>query len=260
MSAYPPSQLSEYSSLSPIINNTKYKCVFFLCVRIFSNRLTRLVSRILEQSHKTTPQSSKLTKSYDRTSYRILKWPPTPLHDVTWGSLLLKLPTNRLFVQCPVQANDRSSVLLAHRVNSHRKGPVMRKAFPYYVALRENEPTKIKQNNGLPFHRLSRTFFFAATWYACCETWLHSRVAWWGHQMETFSALLVRVTKASGAELWCFLWSAPEQTVVQTIDTPVIWDAIALIMTLKILIVHGTKIHVSKFQLRIPNNCCVTKA
>ena len=159
MSTYPPSQLSEYSSLSPIINNTKYKCVFFLCVRIFSNRLTRLVSRILEQSHKTTPQSSKLTKSYDRTSYRILKWPPTPLHDVTWASLLLKLPTNRLFVQCPVQANDRSSVLLAHRVNSHRKGPVMRKAFPYYVALRENEPTKIKQNNGLPFHRLSRTFF-----------------------------------------------------------------------------------------------------
>ena len=162
MSAYPPSQLSEYSSLSPIINNTKYKCVFFLCVRIFSNRLTRLVSRILEQSHKTTPQSSKLTKSYDRTSYRILKWPPTPLHDVTWASLLLKLPTNRLFVQCPVQANDRNSVLLAHRVNSHRKGPVMRKAFPYYVALRENEPTKIKQNNGLPFHRLSRTFF-------CCN-------------------------------------------------------------------------------------------
>ena len=30
---------------------------------------------------------------------------------------------------------------------------------------------------------------------------------------------------------WCFLWSAPEQTVEQTIETPVIWDAIALIMT-----------------------------
>ena len=37
--------------------------------------------------------------------------------------------------------------------------------------------------------------------------------------------------KASDAELWCFLWSAPEQTVEKTIETPVIWDAIALIMT-----------------------------
>ena len=29
-------------------------------------------------------------------------------------------------------------------------------------------------------------------------------------------------TKASGTELWGFLWSAPEQTVGQTIETPVI--------------------------------------
>ena len=28
-----------------------------------------------------------------------------------------------------------------------------------------------------------------------------------------------------------FLWSAPEQTYDQTIETPVIWDTIALIMT-----------------------------
>ena len=38
-------------------------------------------------------------------------------------------------------------------------------------------------------------------------------------------------TKASDAELWCFLWSAPEQTVEQTREAPVILDAIALIMT-----------------------------
>ena len=37
-------------------------------------------------------------------------------------------------------------------------------------------------------------------------------------------------TKASDAELWCFLWSAPEPTVEQTMETPVIWDAIVLIM------------------------------
>ena len=33
------------------------------------------------------------------------------------------------------------------------------------------------------------------------------------------------------AELWCFLWFAPEQTIQQTIEKPVIWDAITLIMT-----------------------------
>ena len=40
----------------------------------------------------------------------------------------------------------------------------------------------------------------------------------------------IPLTKANDAELWC-LWSAPEQTIEQTIETPVIRDAIALIMT-----------------------------
>ena len=38
-------------------------------------------------------------------------------------------------------------------------------------------------------------------------------------------------TKASDTGLWCFLWSVPEQTAEQTIETPVIWDAVVLIMT-----------------------------
>ena len=41
----------------------------------------------------------------------------------------------------------------------------------------------------------------------------------------------IPLTKASDADLWCFLWSVSEQTVEQTIETPVIWDAIALVMT-----------------------------
>ena len=60
--------------------------------------------------------------------------------------------------------------------------------------------------------------------------------------METLSALLaplwgestghrwIPLTKASVAGLLCFLWSAPAQTIEQTIETPLIWDAIALIM------------------------------
>ena len=48
---------------------------------------------------------------------------------------------------------------------------------------------------------------------------------------ETTGNRWIPLTKASDAELWCFLWSAPEQTIEQTIETPVIWDAIVLIMT-----------------------------
>ena len=59
-------------------------------------------------------------------------------------------------------------------------------------------------------------------------------VTWWRHQMETFSALLalcagnspvtgvfpwIPLTKASDAELWCFLWSVIEQTAEQTFET-----------------------------------------
>ena len=77
---------------------------------------------------------------------------------------------------------------------------------------------------------------------------------WWRLRMETFSALLticegnhrppgpwIPLTKASDAELWCLLWSAPKQTVEQTIETPVIWDAIALILTSLQWAVHHHK-------------------
>ena len=43
-------------------------------------------------------------------------------------------------------------------------------------------------------------------------------------------------TKGSDIQLWCFLWSAPEQTVEQIIETPVIWDATTLIVTLLYLL------------------------
>ena len=52
---------------------------------------------------------------------------------------------------------------------------------------------------------------------ALCESTGH----WW-----------ISLTKASDAELWCFLWSAPEKKIEQTPEKSVIWDAIELIMTL----------------------------
>ena len=50
----------------------------------------------------------------------------------------------------------------------------------------------------------------------------------WG---ESTGHRWIPLKKASGAELWCFLWSALEQTPKQTVDRPVICNAIALIMT-----------------------------
>ena len=41
----------------------------------------------------------------------------------------------------------------------------------------------------------------------------------------------IPLTNASDAELWCFRWSAPDQTAEWKIETPVIWDALAPVMT-----------------------------
>ena len=51
--------------------------------------------------------------------------------------------------------------------------------------------------------------------------------------MESFSALLAICEgnpPVSDAEFWYYLWPALEQTAEQTIETPVIKDAVALIM------------------------------
>ena len=50
----------------------------------------------------------------------------------------------------------------------------------------------------------------------------------WG---ESTGHRWIPLIKASDAELWCLILSAPQQRVMQTIETPVIWDAIAVIMT-----------------------------
>ena len=43
----------------------------------------------------------------------------------------------------------------------------------------------------------------------------------WG---ESTGHRMIPLTRAIDAELWYFLWSAHEQTVEQTMETPVIWD------------------------------------
>ena len=56
-----------------------------------------------------------------------------------------------------------------------------------------------------------------------------------GQKAPIFSTLFIKtlgcLRGARLAMLSCFLWSAPEQTAEQTIETLVIWDAIVVIMT-----------------------------
>ena len=51
----------------------------------------------------------------------------------------------------------------------------------------------------------------------------------WPLARESTGHRWIPYTKASHAELWCFLWSALRRMVEQTLETPVIWDAIALV-------------------------------
>ena len=60
--------------------------------------------------------------------------------------------------------------------------------------------------------------------------WKHIS-CYWPFVRETTAHQWIPLTKVSDAELWCFLWFAPGQTGEQTIETPVICDAIALLMT-----------------------------
>ena len=50
----------------------------------------------------------------------------------------------------------------------------------------------------------------------------------WG---ESTGHRWIPFTGASDAELWRFLWPASQKALKQTIETPVVWDAIALITT-----------------------------
>ena len=54
---------------------------------------------------------------------------------------------------------------------------------------------------------------------------MHDDVIKWKHFRGTGIHRWIPLTKASDAELWCFLWSAAEHTVEQTIETLVIRDA-----------------------------------
>ena len=80
--------------------------------------------------------------------------------------------------------------------------------------------------NTRPASKLAINF----TFHDYGKKWKHFP-RYWPFVKGTTGHRWIPLTKASDSALWCFLWYAPEQTVEQTLETPMIWDAIALIMT-----------------------------
>ena len=114
----------------------------------------------------------------------------------------------------------------------------------------KNRMYTVQRMNYVHGHRFTQVFF----WYVSFSHTIHdyltvfrvvrlfpqcpccnSDESRWRHQMKNIflvsSPLWGVSTKASDEELWCFLWSAPGETVEQTLETMVIWDDIAVIMT-----------------------------
>ena len=59
--------------------------------------------------------------------------------------------------------------------------------------------------------------------------WLHHQIVTCLLCREFIGHRWIPLTKAMYTEHWCFLWSAPEHKIKQTIEMLVIWDAMALI-------------------------------
>ena len=129
----------------------------------------------------------------------------------------------QLFTSEPWE-NQRKLVICITNSISHKHSMGLHKAWRFKML------NRVSVNE---FIKLSKIFYNGTT------VWGHSKMekklSWWRHQLETFYTLPalsegIHITKANDTEFWCFLWSAPEQTVEQTIKTSVIWNAIALII------------------------------
>ena len=106
----------------------------------------------------------------------------------------------------PSQLKYYSNVLMAAILGGYKAGTLPSSQITT-IYLMTRHPYMMTSSNGNIFH---------VTSHLCGE--------FTGHRW-------IPRTKASNAELWCFLWSAPAWTVVKTIVMLVIWDAIMPIMT-----------------------------
>ena len=142
---------------------------------------------------------------------RTLEWRH---NDVTWASLRFKSPLTRMVVQQLVRANNRTK---------YQHDDVIKwKHFPRYfvksIVYSGADQRKYQSSASLAFVR-------------GIHRWPVNSPHKGPVTRNMFPFDDVIMTKASDVELWFFLSSAPEQTLEQTIETTVIWDTAAPIMT-----------------------------
>ena len=180
---------------------------------------------------------------YGFASLALGKWYDCPATPLQWRHIECHCISNHrrldfLLNSGTDQRTHQSPASLAfvreiHRwpVNSPHKGPVTRKMFPFdnVIMIEENLKDADKIDGYLtttaetkrePCEPKPCTGFMGYTVLArfLCKTW-------WRHQMQTFIRVTgplcgeftghrwIPHTKASDAELWCFLWSTPEWMV-----------------------------------------------
>ena len=97
--------------------------------------------------------------------------------------------------------------------------------------------TFLRGSTHFTFHGGTLIYIYISCFHDDVIKWRHIPHHWLlcgeftGDCAEFTAHRWIPLMQTSDAELWCFLWSAPEQTVEQTIKTSVTWDAIALAMT-----------------------------
>ena len=138
---------------------------------------------------------------------------------------------------CLDQRKYQSSASLAFAKGIHRwpmdspnKGQVTRKMFPFdYVIMGVVCVTQALGSRRKPPYRQGNNNNIM-TWHDDVIKQEHFPRHWpfvrGLHQSPVNSP-----HRGQWRELWCFLWSGPVPTVEQTMETPVIWDAMALVMT-----------------------------
>ena len=108
--------------------------------------------------------------------------------------------------------------------NNGNAGELRRHRAHYDVTVMNNDSAMRSGKHGIQHNTITET---GPCFHDDAIKWKHFPRYWllWG---EFTGHRWIPRTKAS--ELWCFLWSASELTVEPTMETLVIWDAIALIM------------------------------
>ena len=128
-----------------------------------------------------------------------------PYSEITWALMHLKSWKTQLFVEKLVQVNNKEIIKSSLYCPVAGEFPTQRASNTESILSLQG--CMMMSSNGNIFHGTGPL------------------------RGESTSHQWIPLTKVSDAELWCFLWSATEQTVEQTIQMPVIWDTTGFIMT-----------------------------